>query len=217
MNVLFIGNSYTYRNDMPLLFEQLANNNGKKVVVHSVTKGYRKLEYYMDSSDGITAALDAVLSENHFDVCIIQEHSLVPALDFDRFLMGLDCVVSKVKSKADRLVLYATWGRKSGSKDLTEHNWTTESMTHILSEAYQKAAKLYGAQVSPVGDNFLYVSQNYPEIDLYNEDLTHPSYPGSCLSALTHYHTLFNEFPVHTESLSLSDAELSAFKSAICR
>ena len=43
MNILMIGNSYTYYNDMPKILESLAIENGKDVRVDSVTKGGRKL------------------------------------------------------------------------------------------------------------------------------------------------------------------------------
>ena len=216
MNVLFIGNSYTYYNDMPSIFEELAGSNGKDVSVYSVTKGGRKLLQYGEP-DSTTTELDELLAQKTFDICFIQEQSVLPAKDFEAFLSGLDCVVGKLKSKEDRLILYATWGRKSGSSTLAENNWTTESMNQKLSEAYQKAAGLYGAQVSPAGDCFLCIAQHDPEINLYQDDLSHPSYQGSCLAALTHYHTVFGEFPSQTGSLALSDAELSAFKTAICR
>lgn len=217
MNVLFIGNSYTFYNDMPTMFEQIAIANGIDVTVHSITKGGRRLERYADTSDPITVALDTLLSEQTFDFCFVQEQSVLPAADFERFMGGLDCVMGKLKSRAERVILYATWGRKSGSITLTDHSWTTESMTHLLSDAYEKAAAIYGAQVSPVGCNFLYITKQHPEINLYDEDRSHPSYQGSCLAALTHYHTVFGQFPEHTDTLTLTNAELSAFKAAICR
>jgi len=202
---------------MPTMFEQIAMVNGKDVTVRSITKGGRKLEKYADTEDPITVALDTLLSEQAFDICFIQEQSVLPAADFDRFMGGLDCVMGKLKSRAERVILYATWGRKSGSATLAERSWTTESMTQLLSDAYEKAAALYGAQVSPVGSNFLYITKQHPEINLYDEDRSHPSYAGSCLAALTHYHTVFGDFPEHTDMLTLTGAELSAFRSAICR
>ena len=96
MNVLFIGNSYTYYNDMPLLFEQLANSNNKNITVYSITKGSRKLESYTDSSDTVTTALDTLLSQQKFDVCFIQEQSILPASDYSRFIRGLG---DKTKTK----------------------------------------------------------------------------------------------------------------------
>ncbi|MBQ6947234.1 MAG: hypothetical protein IJN42_04220 [Clostridia bacterium] len=217
MNVLFIGNSYTYYHDMPALLEKLCKENGKDTAVCSITKGGRKLESYLDPEDEITRALDTALSENSFDICFIQEQSVLPAAEFDTFIKGLNCVVDKVKNKADRLVLYATWGRQAGHPVLAEHGWTTASMTRLLADAYSRAAKQVGADLSPVGENFLYVTEQYPDVNLYDADKTHPSYEGSCLAALTHYHTLFGAFPVHTASLALSDATLSAFRAAVCR
>ncbi len=217
MNVLFIGNSYTFYNDMPTMFEQLSINNGKNITVHSVTQGGRKLLRYGDEKDPVTVTLDALLTEHKFDIGFIQEQSLLPAANFNEFISGLDCVISKLKDRVDDLILYATWGRKSGRAELKEHGWTTESMTQSISDAYQKAAALYGAQASPVGTNFLYITKQHPEINLYDEDGSHPSYQGSCLAALTHYHTVFGDFPKHTDTLTLSDAELSAFRAAICR
>lgn len=215
MQILFIGNSYTYYNDMPSLFARLANQNGKAVTVQSVTCGGRKLESYTDASDAVTAALDALLAQQRFDICFIQEQSVLPASDREAFMRGLDCVMNKLNGRADRVVLYATWGRKEGSPDLYRLQWTTEEMAHLLSDGYQKAAQHYGAQVSPVGMNFLRITQTAPALELYDADMTHPSYEGSCLAALTHYRAVFGEFPAHTETLGLDPAYLSAFRTVV--
>lgn len=216
MHVLFIGNSYTYYHDMPTLFEKLAIDNQKDVTVHSVTAGGRKLTDYMDSTDETTMALDALLAAHTFDTCFIQEQSLRPAADFNRFMEGLEYVVNKLKDRVDSLIMYATWGRKEGSEALTTHNWTPQSMTDLLADAYQAAAKQYNARLSPVGRCFLTIVQTHPEIDLYDPDKSHPSYQGSCLAALTHYYTLWGNFPENTACLALSDGEISAFKECIC-
>ena len=217
MKILFIGNSYTYYNEMPALFEGLAVDNQKDVSVYSVTAGSRKLIDYMDPTDKTTMALDTLLTKHTFDICFIQEQSLLPAADFNRFIEGLDCVVTKLKNRVDTLILYATWGRKQGSEALITYNWTNQSMTELLADAYQTAAKRYDARVSPVGLRFLNITQTYPEVNLYNEDQSHPSYQGSCLAALTHYYTLFGNFPKNTDRLSLSNEELIAFQSVVCK
>ncbi|MBQ8696688.1 MAG: hypothetical protein IJ519_03110 [Clostridia bacterium] len=215
MKILFIGNSYTYFYDMPKLFEGLAQANGKSVKVHSVTEGGRKLYSFRDGSDAVTAELDALLGEHYFDVCVIQEFSTLPLTDYKAFISGVDCVSEKLQGRADRLVLYSTWGRKEGSPTLAEYGWTNESMTEGLRLAYESAAEKIGAQVSCVGLNFREVYTAHSDIELYDPDLTHPSYQGSCLVALTHYHTVFNEFPENTDSLTLSRDETEAFKEAI--
>ena len=216
MNVLFVGNSYTYYNDLDQIFQQLARDNGRQVDAYRVTKGGRRLYTYKDAADAITQQLENVLRQRHYDACFIQEQSLLPARDYESFLSGLTHVVEMVGDRADKLYLYATWGRKQGSKALEENGWTPQSMTALLADAYARAARQIGATVSPVGENFLKVISGHPEIDLHTEDLSHPSYAGSCLAALTHYHTLFGEFPENTGALALDANVMEIFRAAVC-
>ena len=216
MNVLFIGNSYTYCNDLDQIFQQLARDNGKQVDAYRVTKGGRRLYTYKDAADAITQQLENVLRQRHYDACFIQEQSLLPVRDYESFLSGLTHVVGMVGDRADKLYLYATWGRKQGSKDLEENGWTPQSMTALLAYAYARAARQIDATVSPVGENFLKVISGHPEIDLHTADLSHPSYAGSCLAALTHYHTLVGEFPENTGALALDANVMEIFRAAVC-
>ena len=216
MKILFIGNSYTYYNDLPVIFQELARANGKDVTATAVTKGARKLIAYKDSNDPITQKLENALVED-YDVCVIQEQSVLPITDPGLFAEGLTQVTEMVKCHADRIIFYATWGRKAGSNVLEKHGWTTAQMTDLLTQSYGKAAADFGAELSPVGKNFLAVSQALPEVDLYDPDLSHPSYAGSCLSVLTHYWTVFKEFPENTDTLKLENAVIAAFKKVICQ
>ena len=216
MNILFIGNSYTYYNDMPVIFQRLCQDNGLDVTATAVTKGRRKLLDYKDPYDATTVKLTEALKQR-YDVCVLQEQSILPITDFDSFMEGLQLVKDMVGNQADRFILYATWGRKSGSSTLLEHGWDTAGMTAMLAESYKKAADHFGAEISPVGKHFLAVSQQLPELELYNPDMTHPSYAGSVLSALTHYYTIFRELPQNTGSLDLDSAIIDTFKNVACK
>ena len=216
MNVLFIGNSYTYCNDLDKLFEGLCRENGKQVHAFRVTKGGRRLDAYLDHEDPTTRQLEAILGERHYDVCFMQEQSLLPALDYDAFLSGVTHVKRMVGSCADRFILYATWARKQGSPDLETYGWSREEMTRLLDESYRKAGAALDIPVSPVGVNFWKVICDRPELDLHDRDLTHPSYLGSCLAALTHYHTLWGQFPEKVDSLHLDNTVTETFRVAVC-
>ena len=215
MNVLFIGNSYTYFNDLEKLFEGLCRENGQNVTAYRVTKGGRRLDAYMDPEDPTTQQLEAMLRERHYDVCFLQEQSLLPATDYAAFLSGAIHVKRMVGKQADKFLLYATWARKLGSPDLEAHGWTREQMTELLHSSYCKAGLALDAAISPVGVNFWKVTCAHPDMELHHTDLTHPSYLGSCLSALTHYHTLFGQFPEKTGSLALTELQLNAFRNAV--
>ena len=214
MKILYIGNSYIFYNDLPGILQQLCRDNGKDVTIHSVTKGGRRLYRYEDDTDPVTQSLNEALKED-YDVCIIQEQSLLPVVDPEKFMHGLSVVTGKVRDHVKKLMLYVTWGRKVGSPDLETLNMTTESMAYALQDSYQKAADTYGMTPSPVGMNFLKVYSEHPEIDLYAPDFSHPSYNGTCLVALTHYKTIFGEIPENTRALEISEEFMEILKGSL--
>ena len=122
MNVLFIGNSYTYFHDLPAVFAALANENGRDVIAHSVTRGGRKLCQFTDTEDDCTKELAAVLSEHPpYDAVFLQEQSLLPYRDYEAFFSGAKHVADTVRAAgAKRLLFYVTWGRKPGCPTLDE-------------------------------------------------------------------------------------------------
>lgn len=209
MKILFIGNSYTYYNDMPTLFSRLCGCNGKQAQVFSVTKGGRRLHENLDSSDETTRQLEAVVAQNTMDVYVLQEHSTLPLLDFQRFSANVTGLMEKLGPA--RYVLYQTWGRKTGSAFLEEQKLSTRTMALRLQDAYREVAETAGADCAPVGLCFLQVSENHPEIELYDPDLTHPSYEGSCLAALVHYRTIFDEIPKDLSCFTLPEDTKTVF------
>lgn len=204
MKILFVGNSYTYYNDMPKLFCALAQENGKDVLVDSVTKGGRKLYENLAPEDEYCQKIASLCRKNTYDVLILQEQSYFPLVDFEGFVKGLDGVMKLVN--APKTLFYATWGRKTGCPLLDELGMTSEEMTVHLAKAYQKAADILGAEISPVGACFCKLNKCAPEVELYNKDLSHPSLLGSTVAAITHYRCIFGELPKICKSLGLDSA-----------
>ena len=208
MNILFIGNSYTYFFDLPSLFASLCRANGHDVRVDSVTAGGRELhecltEFYSDLNvgDPLGKKISELLEEVEYDVLILQEQSCLPYHNSELFFagaVGLSTIIG-----AWRTILYATWGRMDGSEDLDYFGWTRLSMTKGLYDAYCHAAALVHGEVSPVGLCFAKAVETTPEIDLYDPDKSHPSYAGSCVAALCHYKTVFGEMPSDLSVLKL--------------
>ena len=214
MNILFIGNSYTYFHDMPTLFSRLCGCSGKQARVFSVTRGGRKLQENLRSEDECTRQLEAVLRENAIQVCFLQEHSVVPITDVSQFRSSLQGLMHKLGPQV-RFVLYETWARKAGSDFLAELRLTPRSMAQRLFAAYGSAAAELGTELSPVGECFLEIYEKHPEIELYDPDLTHPSYEGSCLAAIVHFRTLFGEYPADTGWLGLSADVQDVFRQTV--
>ena len=205
MKILFIGNSYTYYNDMPSLFETLARENKRDVTVDSVTVGGRRLVENLDARDVHGAKIRKLLENNEYDILFLQEQSYLALVDYEKFERGVVGLSELVGAR--RTLLYATWGRKSGSELLGEYGWTSSQMGADLHAAYTKAAKSCFGEVSAVGRAFADVNENAAQINLYDPDLSHPSYLGTCLGVLVHYKTVFGEMPDKTESLGLRDED----------
>ncbi len=220
MNILFIGNSYTYFFDLPALFNDLCHQNGHDVRVDSVTAGGRELHECLDDAheklhptDGLAVRIAQLLDEVKYDVLILQEQSCLPYHNPELFFAGAVGLSSIVG--ADRTVMYATWGRMDGSEDLAYFGWTRESMTKGLYDAYCKAADLIHGEVSPVGMCFAKAVETVPEIDLYDPDKSHPSYAGSCVAALSHYKTVFGEMPHELSALKLDSVVTAKLASIV--
>ena len=194
-SILFIGNSYTYYNDMPTaIFEGFTRAAGKTVAVTAITKGGWTLEKYADPEDEYGARVEAVLSgEEKYDLVILQEQSLRPAIDPERFFAAVEDLAARIRKTGATPMLYATWGRHSDSADLAEHGLTNETMTKKLALAYEEIGARLGIPVAHAGLAFREVYTGDSGIDLYNPDLSHPSYAGSYLAAATLYARIFGE------------------------
>ena len=115
MKILFIGNSYTYYNDLPVILEKLAKENGIDVEAHSVLCGGRRLIENLEKQDEYAEKLNGLLAEHTFDHVILQEHSVGSLLYYEDFCKGITGLREKIGEKGKKYLLYETWGRKEGS------------------------------------------------------------------------------------------------------
>ena len=162
---------------------------GEEVDISVITKGGYTLEKHANPEEEITGVRVAqALSEDNkgaFDVVVLQEQSVRPAKDPEKFFAAARVLIKKIKNIGAKPYLYATWGRKNGCPLLEENGWTNESMTDLLASAYEKVAEEAAAAVANVGRAFFDVYTNHADLtDLYNPDKSHPSYSGSFLAAL---------------------------------
>lgn len=194
--VLFIGNSYTQYNELNGIFRNIAVKAGYKLTSQRVTKGGEYLINHARSDSDTGAQIDALLETNKYDFVIIQEQSTCPVLNPGKFYDGVRAMVEKVRANGAEPILYCTWGRKTGSADLTANNLTNESMTWKLAAAYTAIAEELDIDVAYVGLAFYDVyTNNKSKVNLYDNDLTHPSYAGSYLAAMTIFAKVFGGDP----------------------
>lgn len=184
--ILFIGNSYTYFANMPSrYFGEIMKAAGYKVKIVSLTKGGWTLLNSSDAQDELGSKVDAVLKQKDFDFVVLQEQSMTPAVNTGAFYTGVKRLDKKIRENGAIPVLYATWGRKQGSGDLTAYGLTAETMTWKLAAAYEHMGRTLNMPVAHVGLAFWDVIQNQRGLTLHDPDMSHPSAEGSYLAALT--------------------------------
>ena len=183
-NILFVGNSYTYYSDMPeKLFAPMAEAAGFPCRVTSVTVGGCRLSRFADAEDVPGQKLREAIAGQHYDMVVLQEHGTGPVRDAASFEKSAAALMDLLGPQAERLMFYATCGRKTGHPDLEKLGMTEAELDEALARAYDKAGSQLGLPVAHVGRAFLRHMAQHPEDELYDPDLLHPSLLGSTLAA----------------------------------
>ncbi len=202
--VLFIGNSFTYFNDMPLLFEQLSNDAGFDVHAVSVTKGGWYLNQFADPENDMGKELRSVYPRHQWDYIVLQDQSFNPAGNPEDFLDSVQSLRSLMPE--GRLVFYQTWPYEANTSKLASAKISYDDMYATLRDAYAKAAREFDGLLVPVGDGFHLIRQRKPEFSLYMPDAFHPNLAGSYLAACLFFGRLSGLSPLMLSTPKKLDA-----------
>jgi len=226
LKVLWIGNSYTYFNDLPTMVAKVAKADGIEMEYDSHTEGGWTWELHANSQE----TLDKIYSQP-WDVVIMQEYSTRPAYDEDTVCRDtvpyLDQLVNHIltNNPATTIQFYLTWGRPYGEAELCKQEdqfCSYETMQAALTTSYTTFACMNKpARAAPVGEAFSFVKKTHGDslfYELYNTlgvSDHHPSLAGSYLAALTHYLALYDRGVVgNSETFGLDDDMVSKLQTA---
>lgn len=193
LRVLFIGNSYTYVNDLPGRVHALAASSGIGTVeVDSVVQGGATLEAMT-----MTNAPDRI-AEGGWTHVVLQGQSVEPLLSPASFEAGAKALSDDAKSAGAAIVFYETWARQAGDAIYAEpfSGGTPEAMQAGLRAEYQKVADINGGAVAPAGDAWEQALAKHPSINLFAADGSHPSVAGTYLVACVFHAKLTGHSPV---------------------
>jgi len=226
LRVLWIGNSYTFYNDLPTMVAEVAAADGVEIVYDSHTEGGWTWEKHAHSQE----TLDKIYSQP-WDVVIMQEYSTRPAYDEDTVCRDtvpyLDELVTHILTNNPETIIqfYLTWGRPYGESTLCkeqEQFCSYETMQDALTSSYTTFACMNKpARAAPVGEAFSFVKKTHGDTAFFELYKTlgvldhHPSLAGSYLAALTHYLALFNTSVVgNTATFGLDQDTVSRLQTA---
>ena len=179
-NILFIGNSYTYRNkgvDQHLndLLASSKTSKIKKFVTRAAKGRFHLYSHWKD--------LDTQLKfkSKKWQKVVLQEYSSGPVKEPGNFVIYGKKWADKIRehNPKTKLFLYATWGYRLRDK-----------MTDSLYNQYEKLGSEIDATVVPVG---LMWKELAPTINLYDGDGAHPNRKGTFINACLFYEYIENK------------------------
>jgi hypothetical protein len=188
--VLFIGNSYTYVNDLPTVFTNLADSGGHPVETGLLAQGGWTLAQHANDSNTQTE-----LAAKQWNYVVLQEQSEIPSVEQSRIWYmypAARTLVKMIRDNGEEPMFFMTWGHRDG---LTNWSKDYESMQQQLTAGYLTIADELGVPVAPVGSAWEQVRQQDPGIDLWQSDGSHPTENGTYLAACVFYAAIFNESP----------------------
>jgi hypothetical protein len=187
--VLFIGNSYTYVNNLPELISMMMTSSGEDMENEMSAPGGCTFQQHCSVSS-------SYIQQGGWDYVVLQEQSQLPSFPESQFMqdcypyaMSL-CSMIRESNPDANIVFYMTWGRKNGDQQNCPYYpplCTYQGMDSLLNLRYMRMAEDNHAWVSPIGAVWHYIRDRYPDIELYQSDESHPSYIGSYVAACCFY------------------------------
>ena len=207
LRVLWVGNSFTYYNDLPATVREIAASQGVKLSCARILKGGERFSGHLKNR----ALLDT-LARGGWDYVILQEQSSSPAMPTGEvarevypFARTLDSLVHAGSPRA-QVIFYMTWGHRNGCRRPVADYPPINSY-----ELMQ--ARLVTSYLEMTYDNDAWCAQvraEHPDWDLYQPDNYHPSPTGSYLAANVIFTTIFRK-PYLTEVRAGLPAEQAGY------
>jgi hypothetical protein len=185
ISILFIGNSYTFANlgtnspELPLRLKEMSAMYGKTILTDFSGAGGLALEKHWKSGKAAEK-----IKNGHYDYVVMQEQSLgtlYKSENFEKYAQKFSELICENNAIP---VLYMTWARQNNP-----------SMIDTISHEYIKMAEELNAIIAPCGFAWDMTSSQYPKINLYWGDHSHPRPEGVLLNTFVFYSTLFGEIP----------------------
>jgi hypothetical protein len=184
MSVLFIGNSFTARNNVPGLVAQLAQSRGKQLQHRLISAGGASLRMHWNKGDAQKA-----IQQARYDYVVLQEQSTLPIKNPLRMHENIRLFDQAIRASGSKTALYLTWARQNAPE-------TQKAITN----AYMAIGEELGAAIVPVGIAWQNFIRKHSHPVLHDADKSHPTLAGSYLAACVFFAVLFGESSVGTAS-----------------
>lgn len=202
LKVLFIGNSYTYVNNLPLMLSVMSDARGSshRILTKMEVAPAATLQFLWEKGEAVKA-----IRATKWNFVVLQEQSVLPIVDPTRMRTYARRFDDAIKASGAKTILFLTWARRGNP-----------NMQRDLDKAYLSLATDLQSLVAPVGPAWQIALATAPSVNLYMEDGSHPTPAGTYLAACTFFQLIegTNQCPAPMQG-SISGNDAAALNGAV--
>jgi hypothetical protein len=181
LRVVFVGNSYTYVNDLPMLFRALVHSQNPKREVETeafVTPGGYLNERWREG------VVQRHLKTNPVDVLVLQEAGgWLRCADHPSLRSSFACTDSLRTHKR-----FAEFARQLGIRTVIYGTWGADVREQAtISRVLRRLSKAIDAVPADAGDAIIALRKLDPEVKIFTDEVLHPTPEVSMLAAIMLY------------------------------
>lgn len=174
LKVLFVGNSLTYYNEMPMMAAAMSEREPRPMRIAFAVRAGASLKQLWNETDARQK-----IARTHWDYVVIQGGA------------GAAGPLKNIDDFNDYLARFAAEARRSGAEPLFYQVWSLKEPAEHEAASLQSARRIR-ARVIPAGGAW-YDLTNSGRFTQLDSDGIHPNLLGSYLIACTHYSTIYDK------------------------
>ena len=186
-NILFIGNSFTFYWNLPLVVEAMANERNYNYDITQSTASGSSLKDHWFENDELKSK--TLIATGRYDRVVLQDYSLNPLQNLVESRMYFTDFIEWVKANNGAPYIYATWMYKG----ISNNNY---DVVDPIQDALQPIADKTGAVMVPIDQAFRTLQKRHPNIPIFMSDNKHPSPVGTYLAACVYFRIFTGESPL---------------------
>lgn len=178
--VLFIGNSLTYVNDLPVVVQGIADAAGGDSLVIGMVAGpdMALIDHWRQGN------ARKEIESRRWDYVVLQQGPSSNSINRDSLRLVTGMFQPSIAAAGARAVLFSAWPTADRRQDFPR-----------AAESYRLAAADVAGIYAPVATSWVEAWSRQPDVELYSDGL-HASQVGTYLAALTIYSSITGKSPV---------------------
>ena len=199
INILFVGNSYTFYNNMPSIVTKISQSINSEYILntHQITFGGATLERHWKKQEALNE-----IKKGKWDYVVFQGQSTSMLWNggvksFDTHLKKFSDEIKKTNTK---IILFSTWPRQKNNSYYKKSALTYSKALNQIQKQYYKFAQKYNTGIVYTGTPFY--KANEMGIETYSNDGSHPNLNGSYIVALSFVKNFFPNISIDCNKIT---------------